>query len=207
VLARETCCGEPARRAGNEYLYMELSQQVIESFRDKKVRRIVTCDPHCTRMLDVDYRQNRTFEELGVEVRHHAEFLAEVTPRLKLRPESKTITYHDPCYLARGRGITVEPREVLRQIGGQLVEMEHHGKRTFCCGAGGGQLFIADDKLELPGGRVNHRRFAEVEASGASTVAVACPYCPIMLKDAAQHAGREDMEVLDLAELVAARLA
>jgi Fe-S oxidoreductase len=207
VVARETCCGEPARRAGNEYLYLELSQQVIESLRDKKVRRVVTCDPHCTRMLDVDYRQNRAFEELGVEVRHHAEFLAEVLPRLKLRPESKTITYHDPCYLARGRGITAEPREVLRQIGGQLVEMEHHGKRTFCCGAGGGQLFIADDKVELPGGRVNHRRFAEVEASGASTVAVACPYCPIMLKDAAQHAGREDMEVLDLAELVAARLA
>jgi Fe-S oxidoreductase len=207
VLARETCCGEPARRAGNEYLSMELSQQVIESLRDKKVRRLLTCDPHCTRMFDADYCQNRAFEELGIQVRHHAEFLSEMLPKLRLRPESKRIAYHDPCYLARGRGITAEPREVLRRIGAELVEMQHHGKRTFCCGAGGAQLFIADDKVELPGGRVNHRRFAEVEASGASTVAVACPYCPIMLKDAAQHAKREDIQVLDLAELVAARLA
>ena len=207
VLARETCCGEPARRAGNEYLYMELSQQATDSLRDKTVSNLLTCDPHCARMFDVDYRQNPAFEELAIRVRHHAEFLSDVLPRLKLRPESKKITYHDPCYLARGRGITNEPREVLRQIGGELVEMEHHGKRAFCCGAGGAQLFIADDKVELPGGRVNQRRFAEVEASGAATVVVACPYCPIMLNDAAQHARREDIEVLDLAELVAARLA
>jgi Fe-S oxidoreductase len=207
VLARETCCGEPARRAGNEYLYMELSQQVIDSLRDKKAARILTCDPHCTRMFDVDYRQNWAFEEQGIEIRHHAEFLAQALPKLNLRPESKTITYHDPCYLARGRGITTEPRAVLRRIGVEIVELAHHGKRTFCCGAGGAQLFIADDKTELPGGRVNHRRFAEVEATGASTVAVACPYCPIMLRDAAQHARREDIQVLDIAELVAARLA
>jgi len=207
VLARESCCGEPARRAGNEYLYMELSQPVIESLREKKVSRLLTCDPHCARMFDVDYRQNPAFEKIGVQIRHHAEFLSQIQSKLRLRPESKAITYHDPCYLARGRGITAEPRAVLRRIGGQIVEMEHHGKRTFCCGAGGGQLFIADDKVELPGGRVNQRRFAEVEASGASTVAVACPYCPIMLKDAAQHAKREDIQVLDLAELVAARLA
>ncbi len=206
VLARETCCGEPARRAGNEYLYMELSQQVIESLGGKKVRKLLTCDPHCTRMFDVDYRQNPAFEELGVEVRHHTEILGELLPKLRLRTEPQKVTYHDPCYLARGRGITAEPRQILRQIGAELVEMEHHGKRTFCCGAGGAQLFIADDKVELPGGRVNHRRFAEAAASGASTLAVACPYCPIMLKDAAQHAQREDIAVLDVAELVAARL-
>jgi Fe-S oxidoreductase len=206
VLARETCCGEPARRAGNEYLYMELSQQVIDSLGGKKVTKLLSCDPHCARMFDVDYRQNPAFEELGVVVSHHTEFLHHVLPSLNLQPESKKITYHDPCYLARGRGVTDEPRELLRQIGGDLVEMEHHGKRTFCCGAGGAQLFIADDKVELPGGRVNHRRFAEAEATGAATIAVACPYCPIMLKDAAQHAKREDIEVLDVAELVAARL-
>jgi Fe-S oxidoreductase len=206
VLARETCCGEPARRAGNEYLYMELSQQVIDSLGGKKVTKLLSCDPHCTRMFDVDYRQNPAFEALGVAVRHHTEFLNQVLPSLNLQPESKKITYHDPCYLSRGRGVTDEPRELLRQIGGELVEMEHHGKRTFCCGAGGAQLFIADDKVELPGGRVNHRRFAEAEATGAAAIAVACPYCPIMLKDAAQHAKREDIEVLDVAELVAARL-
>jgi Fe-S oxidoreductase len=206
VLARETCCGEPARRAGNEYLYMELSQQVIDSLGGKKVTKLLSCDPHCTRMFDVDYRQNPAFAELGVAVRHHTELLSDILPKLKLRRESKKITYHDPCYLSRGRGVTDEPREVLRQMGAELVEMQHHGDRTFCCGAGGAQLFIADDKAELPGGRVNHRRFAEVEATGASTVAVGCPYCPIMLKDAAQHAKREDIQVLDVAELLAARL-
>ena len=95
---------------------------------------------------------------------------------------------------------------MLRALGSELVEMPRHGAKTFCCGAGGGQLFIADDSVELPGGRVNHRRFAEASATGASTVAVACPYCPIMLRDAAGQAGREDIRVADIAELVAERL-
>ena len=207
VLARETCCGEPARRAGNEYLYMELSQQVIESFRDKKVKQAADLRPalhaDVRRRTTVRTRRSRSWASRS---RHHTEFLGELLPRLELRAEPQRITYHDPCYLARGRGITAEPRQILRQIGAEIVEMEHHAKHTFCCGAGGAQLFIPDDKVELPGGRVNQRRFAEVEASGALTVAVACPYCPIMLKDAAQHARREDIQVLDVAELVAARL-
>lgn len=206
VLKRETCCGEPARRAGNEYLYMELSEKLIESFRSSKVNKIVTCCPHCTRMLDVDYRQNSSYEDLDIQVVHHTELLAELTPRLSLKPSLEHVTYHDPCYLARGRGVTAEPRSILEHCGADLVEMPHSGKKTFCCGAGGAQLFIADDKAEPPGGRVNHRRFAEVEQTGASTVAVACPYCPIMLKDAGQHAKRDDVAVVDVAELVAERL-
>jgi Fe-S oxidoreductase len=206
ALAREVCCGEPARRAGNEYLYMELSQQVIESLREKKVKSLLTCDPHCARMFDVDYRQNAEFAGLGIAVRHHVELLAELAPRLNLSRQTKRITYHDPCYLARGRNITSQPRDILARTGAQLVEMKHNRKETFCCGAGGGQLFIAEDKAELPGGRVNYKRFEEVAASGAAAVAVACPYCPIMLKDAAQHAGREDIEILDIAEWVASGL-
>ena len=84
--------------------------------------------------------------------------------------------------------------------------MPRHGKQTFCCGAGGAQLFIADDKQELPGGRVNHKRFEQAAATGASTIAVACPYCPIMLNDAAQHAGRDDVRIVDVAEMVAQRI-
>lgn len=206
VLPMETCCGEPARRAGNEYLYLELSVRVIDQLRSKRVKRIVTCDPHCARMLDVDYRQQPEFEDLGIEVVHHTELLASVAESLSLRPSSARITLHDPCYLARGRSVIDPPRSLLRSLGADLVEMEHHGTRTFCCGAGGAQLFIADDSVELPGGRVNYRRFAEAEATGADTLAVACPYCPIMLRDAAGHAAREDIRVVDVAQLLAERL-
>ena len=206
VLKRETCCGEPARRAGNEYLYMELSEKLIDSFRSSKVKNLVTCCPHCTRMLDVDYRQNPSFEELGIRVVHHTELIEELLPKLSLEPTRETVTYHDPCYLARGRGVTDEPRAIIESCGAELTEMPRHGKQTFCCGAGGAQLFIADDKQELPGGRVNHKRFAEAAGTGVSTIAVACPYCPIMLKDAAQHAGREDIQIVDVAELVAQRI-
>ena len=206
VLKRETCCGEPARRAGNEYLYMELSEKLIDSFRASKVRNLVTCCPHCTRMLDVDYRQNPSFEELGIRVLHHTELIEELLPKLSLESVRERLTYHDPCYLARGRGITDQPRSILESCGAEVIEMPRHGKQTFCCGAGGAQLFIADDKQELPGGRVNHKRFEEAAATGVSTIAVACPYCPIMLNDAAQHAGREDVRIVDVAELVAERI-
>ena len=206
VLKRETCCGEPARRAGNEYLYMELSGKLIDSFRGNKVSKLVTCCPHCTRMLDVDYRQNPSFQELGIRVVHHTELIEELLPKLRLDPQQERVTYHDPCYLARGRGITEQPRAIIDSCGAEVIEMPRHGKQTFCCGAGGAQLFIADDKQELPGGRVNHKRFEQAAATGASTIAVACPYCPIMLNDAAQHAGREDVQIVDVAEMVAQRI-
>ena len=207
VLASETCCGEPARRAGNEYLYQELSERVISSLRSKGVKKIVTCDPHCARMFDLDYRQQSDFAALGVEIVHHTELLSRLVGSLPLQASGKKVTLHDPCYLARGRGVTEEPRAVLRALGTELVEMEHHGSKTFCCGAGGAQLYIADDKVELPGGRVNYKRFEEVSASGADTVAVACPYCPIMLRDAAGQAGRDEVQIVDIAELVAAGIA
>ena len=206
VLKRETCCGEPARRAGNEYLYMELSEKVIESFASHKVKNLVTCCPHCARMLDVDYRQNKAFEELGIQVVHHTELIEELRGKLAIEPSLERVAYHDPCYLARGRGITAQPRATLDACGAELTEPTRHGKDVFCCGAGGAQIFIADDKVELPGGRVNHKRFAELAETGATTLAVACPYCPIMLNDAAQHAGRDDVRVADVAELLAERL-
>ncbi len=207
VLEQETCCGEPARRAGNEYLYLQLSEKLLKSFGQRKVKHLITCDPHCARMLDVDYRQIPEYEALGIRVEHHSEVIPRLLPSLRLRPEAARLTYHDPCYLARGRGITEEPREILRASGASIVEMEHHGKRTFCCGAGGAQLFLAEDAPGSQQPRVNHRRFAEALATGATTVAVACPYCPIMLQDAAAHAGRDDIAVLDIAEVVASRLA
>ena len=206
VLSSETCCGEPARRAGNEYLYLELSQQVISALRAKGVRKIVTCDPHCARMFDSDFRQEPEFAELGIQVVHHTELLAELVKKLDLRASAESVTLHDPCYSSRGRGVVEQPRDVLRALGAKLTEMPHHGKQTLCCGAGGAQIFIADDSVELPGGRANHRRFAEARQTGADTIAVACPYCPIMLTDAAGHAGADEIRVADVAELVAERL-
>lgn len=206
VLARETCCGEPARRAGNEYLYMELSEKVIDAIEASGAKNVVTCDPHCCRMLDVDYRQNERYEALGIRVVHHTELLQELMLDLKLDQQDEAVVYHDPCYLARGRGQTEAPRLLLETAGADLLEPASHGKRTACCGAGGAQLYIADDKKEWPGGRVNHRRFDELAATGAKTIAVGCPYCPIMLKDAAGHAGREDVRIVDVAELLASRL-
>lgn len=206
VLPRETCCGEPARRAGNEYLYLQLSEKLVESFRINKVKRILSCCPHCTMMLDRDYRQIAAYNELGIRVMHHTEFLAGSLPKLSLKTSSETVAFHDPCQLARGRGITEEPRRVLEACGIALKEPGHHGQNTFCCGAGGAQLFLADDRREDHKERVNQRRFAELVETKASTVAVACPYCPIMLRDAAGHAKRDDVAILDLAELVASRL-
>ena len=206
VLPRETCCGEPARRAGNEYLYLQLSEKLIESFRNNKVKRILSCCPHCTMMLDRDYRQIAAYNELGIRVAHHSEFLAEILPKLSLKPSSESVAFHDPCQLARGRGITEEPRWVLDACGVSRREAAHHGENTFCCGAGGAQLFLADDRREENKERVNQRRFAQLMETKASTVAVACPYCPIMLRDAAGHAKRDDVAILDIAEIVASRL-
>lgn len=206
VLPRETCCGEPARRAGNEYLYSQLAEKLVETFRKQRVRNILSCCPHCTTMLDKDYRQIASYAELGIRVSHHSELIQELLPKLPLQPSAGSVTYHDPCYLARGRGITQAPRHILRACGVSLTETQHHGENTFCCGAGGAQLFIADDRRDEPKERVNHRRFAQIAETKTSTIAVACPYCPIMLRDAAGQAKREDMGILDLAEIVAMRL-
>jgi Fe-S oxidoreductase len=206
VLARETCCGEPARRAGNEYLFMELSEKLIDTFSNAKAKNIVSCCPHCTTMLDKDYRQNPAYEKLGMRVVHHSELIEELLPKLPVKASAVSATYHDPCYLARGRGITKQPRAILHAAGYTVTEPSHHGKNTQCCGAGGAQLFIADDSKQKDHARVNQLRFAQIAETKASTVVVACPYCPIMLRDAANHARREDIEILDLAEVVAKSL-
>jgi Fe-S oxidoreductase len=206
VLSRETCCGEPARRAGNEYLFLSLSEKLVETFGNARVKKIVSCCPHCTTMFDKDYRQINAYAKLDVKVVHHAELIAELLPRLPIKPSVVMATYHDPCYLARGRGITAAPRKILRSCGVSLTETAHHGQNTQCCGAGGGQLFVADDQRGQGKERVNQLRFAELIATKLSTVAVACPHCPTMLRDAANHIDRDDVEILDLAEIVAKRI-
>ncbi len=196
VLPRETCCGEPARRAGNEYLFLQLSEYLIETLTNARVKKVISCCPHCTTMLDKDYRQIPSYAKLDIRVVHHTELIAELLPRLPIEPSALSATYHDPCYLARGRGITAAPRKILRSCGVSLTETAHHGQDTRCCGAGGAQLFIADDQRDQMRQRVNELRFAELAETKASTLVVACPYCPIMLRDAANHAQRDDLEIL-----------
>jgi Fe-S oxidoreductase len=157
-------------------------------------------------MFDSDYRQNAAYQNLGIRVEHHTELLDQLKARLPLKSSRQPLTFHDPCYLARGRGVTEEPRSLLQAMGAQLIEPVLNGKQTFCCGAGGGQLYLADDRAESQRGRVNSKRFEQLAVTGATTIAVACPYCPIMLTDAAHAAGREDVRIADVAELLAERL-
>jgi Fe-S oxidoreductase len=206
VLPRETCCGEPARRAGNEYLFLELSQKLIEAFEGRRVRNIVSCCPHCTTMFDRDYRQITSYAKLNVKVVHHSKLIAELLPRLPIKPSLARATYHDPCYLARGLAITAAPRKILRACGVSVAEARHHGQNTQCCGAGGAQLFLADDQRNQGKERVNQLRFAQLTATKESAVAVACPHCHTMLRDAANLLSRDDVEILDLAEICAQRL-
>jgi Fe-S oxidoreductase len=206
VLSRETCCGEPARRAGNEYLFLELSAKLTETFEKARVKKVVSCCPHCTTMFDKDYRQISAYARLNLKVVHHAELLAQLLPRLPLKPSAARATYHDPCYLARGRGITAQPRSILRSCGVSRTEATHYGQNTQCCGAGGAQLFVADDQRSQGKERVNQLRFAGLIATKVSTVAVACPHCHTMLRDAANHINRDDVEILDLAEIAAKRI-
>jgi Fe-S oxidoreductase len=206
VLPRETCCGEPARRAGNEYLFLQLSEKLIETFAHAQVKKTVSCCPHCTTMLDKDYRQILSYAKLDIRVMHHTELIAELLPHLPLQPSLLLATYHDPCHLARGRGITAAPRQILRACGVSLAEAAHHGQNTQCCGAGGARLFITDDQRDQAKQRVNELRFAQLAHTKASTLVAACPYCPIMLRDAANHAQRDDLEILDVAEVVAKAL-
>ncbi|AAM73362.1 MAG TPA: (Fe-S)-binding protein [Chlorobaculum sp.] len=197
----ERCCGEPARKLGNEYLYRMVAGSNIAAIRAAKVKRIVTACPHCFNTLVRDYR------ELGLDVpvEHHSTFIRRLVGegRLKLHQESFSATYHDSCYLARYQDIIEAPRLVLEAAGGRLTEMEWSGSETFCCGAGGGRI-LAEEKLGMP---IVDERLRMAKMAGASTVATACPFCLSMFEDGLKREPAESrLDVLDLAEIVARRI-
>ncbi len=197
----ETCCGDPARRLGDEYLFQTMCQANIELLNNYGIAHILTLCPHCYNSFKNEYPQfGSTFI-----VEHHSTFILKLIERgaLKLKAAAGTITFHDSCYLGRYNDIYREPREVVRKAGGKLVEMEKRLTDSFCCGGGGGHMWMEED----PDKRVNHRRVDQVLATGAETVAVACPYCLTMLEDGLKEKGAEETcAVADLAELVAANL-
>ena len=199
----EMCTGDPARRAGNEFLFQMMAYQNIQVLNNYNVKKIVTTCPHCFNIIKNEY------PELGgnYEVIHHTVFLQNLIDegKIKLKDadafKGKKITYHDSCYLGRANDIYEAPRKVLEALDAELVEMKRCRKNGFCCGAGGAQMF----KEEEPGRtRVNFDRSNEAIETGANILAAACPFCNTMLTDGVKGAEKEgDVRVMDVAELVA----
>jgi len=217
VLRKEKCTGDSARRLGNDLLFQQLAEANLETMAQNKVKRIVSICPHCVRTIQEDWK------EYGVppEVEHHSEFLARFADRFPQgralkghdfsRAESltnenevlaparqETIVFHDPCYLGRYRNVYDEPRAIVSSAG-QLIEAPRNRERSFCCGAGGGLAFLGEET----GQRVSQVRAAELIATGAQTIAAACPFCNTMFRDALAAAGDNAPQLLDIAQLAA----
>ena len=191
---QEGCSGDPARRAGNEYLFQMLAETNISTFQELGVKRIVASCPHCFHTLGKEYGDYGGDE---LEVFHHSEILAKLQDEGKLpqvEKNGRSVTFHDPCYLGRIGGVIDEPRDV---IGGVDVETENHGQDSFCCGAGGAQMWMEEDADK----RVNVIRAKELSETGCDTVAVGCPFCSVMVNDGLDAVGAK-MEVMDVAELL-----
>jgi len=194
---RELCTGDPARRTGNEYVFQGLALQNIETLNDLGISKIITQCPHCFNTLGNEYPQFGG----NYEVIHHSELLVRLVDEGKITPRSngQTITYHDPCYLGRHNSVFVAPRQVVGRAG-ELVEMPRNGTGSFCCGAGGGRMWME----EPTGKKVNIERSEEAIATGADVVATGCPFCFVMLDDGVKELGAgERVQVKDLAMLLA----
>ncbi|GAA2166128.1 MULTISPECIES: (Fe-S)-binding protein [Glycomyces] len=193
----ETCTGDSARRIGHEFMYQMLAEQNVETLNEVGAVKIVATCPHCLNTIGNEY------EDIGgkYEVVHHTELLNDLVNAGKITPVEEhegKLTYHDPCYLGRHNRIFTPPRELLGSFA-EVTEMPRTEERSFCCGAGGARMW-----LEEPlGKRVNRERADEAVATGAKTVAVGCPFCSTMLRDGVADAGREDVEVIDIAQLLA----
>jgi len=196
----EKCNGDTARRLGNEYLAQTLMQENIQTLNSYNVKKIVTACPHCFHSLKNEYPQFGG----NFEVKHHTEFINELikSGKIKLNGNSQNhkITFHDSCYLGRYNGIYDQPRKILEISGNnEILEMQRNKSRGFCCGAGGGRMFLEDEE----GGRINEERTKEALSTGADTIASACPFCMTMMTDGVKHYQKQDeVQVRDIAEIV-----
>jgi Fe-S oxidoreductase len=201
----EACTGDPARRAGNEFLFQMLAAQNVETLTEVRATKVVVTCPHCFNTLSNEYPQLGT----SLEVVHHTQLLNRLVRDKRLVPVSapevdrRDVTYHDPCYLGRHNGVYAPPRELIEASGTTLTEMPRNSETSFCCGAGGARMWM-EEKL---GTRINMNRTAEAVATGAGTIAVGCPFCRVMLSDGltsmqSDQQAPEATEVLDVAQLL-----
>ena len=203
----EMCTGDPARRAGNEFMFQMMAYQNIQILNGYSIKKIVTACPHCFNILKNEY------PELGghYEVIHHAVFLQQLIDEGKIKLQEggsfkgKKITYHDSCYLGRANNIYEAPRKVLEALDAELVEMKRCRSNGLCCGAGGAQMFKEEEKGDT---RINFERTNDALETGAAVIAAACPFCNTMMTDGVKNSNKEEeIQVLDIAELIAASLA
>ena len=202
----EMCTGDPARRAGNEFMFQMMAYQNIQVLNGYGIKKIVTACPHCFNILKNEY------PELGgnYEVIHHATFLQQLIDDGKIRMnedgsfKGKKITYHDSCYLGRANNIYDAPRKVLEALDVELVEMKRCRSNGLCCGAGGAQMFKEEEKGDT---RISTERTKEAIETGASIIASNCPFCMTMLSDGVKTNEKEnEVKVLDIAEMIAASM-
>ncbi len=198
----EACTGDPARRAGNEFLFQMMAYQNIQVLNGYGIKKIVTTCPHCFNTLKNEY------PELGghYEVTHHTGFLQQLIEEGKIRMKEKgsfsgkKISYHDSCYLGRANHIYEAPRKVLEALDAELVEMKRCRSNGLCCGAGGAQMFKEDEPGQK---RINMERADEALETGASFIAAACPFCNTMMTDGVKNREKEnDVAVMDIAEMI-----
>ena len=202
----EMCTGDPARRAGNEFMFQMMAYQNIQILNGYGIKKIVTACPHCFNILKNEYPElDGTYEVI-----HHATFLQQLIDDGKIVLNEnggyagKKITYHDSCYLGRANNIYEAPRKVLEALDVELVEMKRCRSNGLCCGAGGAQMFKEEEKGSV---RINIERSNEAMETGATVIAAACPFCNTMLTDGVKNKEKEDeVMVLDIAEMVAASI-
>ena len=198
--AEESCCGDPARRMGNEYLFQTICEKNVELLNSYDVKKILASCPHCFNTLKNEYSQfNGNFQVI-----HHSQFISDLIRDGKIKPgkldTNKVIAYHDACYLGRYNDIYRAPRDILRSIGSvKSAELAHSGSRSFCCGGGGGHMWMEDD----PSTRVSVRRVEEVIKAKADILATACPYCLSMVEDGLKtKEAEESIKAMDLSEII-----
>ncbi|SPE42522.1 fragment of membrane-bound EtfBA:quinone oxidoreductase (part 2/2) [Candidatus Sulfopaludibacter sp. SbA3] len=198
VLRKEKCTGDPARRLGNDLAVSQVAESNIEMLRSAKVGKMVSICPHCVRTIGTDWQEfGGTFQ-----IEHHSRLLARLDGRLPAAQGTREkVVFHDPCYLGRYQNVYEEPRAVIARTA-DVTDPGRSRERSFCCGAGGGQMFLGEEK----GKRVNVERAEELVATGAQVIGTACPFCQTMFRDALGAVTQSPPKLLDIAQIAAAAL-
>lgn len=201
VLKKERCTGDPARRLGNDLVFGQLAETNLSALKQAAVKKVVSICPHCVRTMAEDWLEFAGQEFGGqIEIEHHSEFMARHAAQLPAAPSQDRVVFHDPCYLGRYRGVYEEPRQVIA-LSAQVIDPPRSYERSFCCGAGGGLVFLGEET----GQRVNDTRAKELAATGAGAIGTACPFCNSMFRDALATTENAP-KLLDIAQIAAIQI-